>query len=99
MKKGAKKLMMAVFAVVITVMCNVGCKHTETVTNVDIHKEVEKTQVLGKWHPCKVCNEKGRCKTCKGSGKQEGMKCIECGGTGACPTCNGEGGYREIIEK
>lgn len=98
MKRIKLKLMLAFLAIAMMTMSTVGCKIVET-TSGDIHTEKSTKTVLGKWYSCKICNGKGRCKTCKGTGKQKEMNCIECGGSGACPTCNGEGGYREIIEK
>ena len=57
-----------------------------------------------KAHQCHVCNGKGRCSSCKGSGRTvtvgfdrpNGTKtCHKCGGGGRCQKCGGEGSVME----
>lgn len=47
----------------------------------------------GEWQKCAVCDGKGGCSACSGTGKISGDACRRCKGTGKCTTCNGNGGY------
>lgn len=47
----------------------------------------------GEWRQCSVCNGKGICYKCNGTGKLSGDKCSICKGTGKCRSCNGNGGF------
>ena len=45
------------------------------------------------WKRCAVCDGKGSCKPCKGTGRISGDQCKKCKGSGKCQTCKGDGGY------
>lgn len=87
----------ALWVTIMIVALNTGCKTSvvQDPSTGQIHKLLDKEEPLGKWSACSACNGKGRCTTCKGSGKQNAKDCSACGGTGYCSSCNGEGGHRE----
>jgi len=62
--------------------------------NANRYSVVTKERPLGKWTDCRICNGKGSCIDCKGTGKIKGNKCKICSGTGRCTTCEGQGGFR-----
>lgn len=58
-------------------------------------QEQEQDAPLGQWIKCRVCDGKGSCQRCQGTGKINGANCTSCKGTGRCSVCDGQGGHRE----
>lgn len=50
-------------------------------------------QSNNEWRRCSVCDGKGTCTACKGTGRISGDNCRACKGSGKCSTCRGNGGY------
>jgi len=57
------------------------------------YSDGQSLQPNGQWEKCAVCQGKGSCGSCKGTGRISGDKCSACNGSGRCRTCNGNGGY------
>lgn len=92
-QKGFYIIMVAVLTFVLA-----ACGTQKVIVNPDVtgHAVVEDdAPPTGKWIKCRVCDGKGRCQNCKGTGKTSGSKCVSCNGTGRCSVCDGEGGHRE----
>lgn len=51
------------------------------------------TEQQQEWKRCAVCDGKGSCNACKGTGRISGHQCKTCKGSGKCNTCRGNGGY------
>lgn len=83
-----KKLLFSIAAVAVFALASCASHQTTTTTTYG-----QGPEVATEWHKCAVCNGKGSCTSCKGTGKISGSTCATCKGTGKCQTCNGNGGY------
>lgn len=96
MNKQIIKLLFVIIAMTVFTISLTSCASKRVTT-----KEYKRTTVLDdqekplkEWVDCRICNGKGSCQRCKGTGKVKGVKCVTCDGTGKCAVCGGEGGYR-----
>lgn len=91
MKKSIIALaVMAIFGLAATTSCS---HHVSSTSSHTRYYEGEQIIKRGEWRNCAVCNGKGSCAACKGTGKISGNQCKTCKGTGRCQTCKGQGGY------
>lgn len=65
--------------------------HSRSVTTYSSEDNTYQSQ--REWKRCAVCDGKGSCNACKGTGKISGDRCKACKGSGKCSTCKGNGGY------
>lgn len=87
-----KKAILSLIAVAAMSMAMVSCASHQVIRT---HTDYQSNQEVGggTWHQCTVCNGKGTCYKCNGTGRLSGNKCSICKGTGKCRSCNGNGGY------
>lgn len=71
-------------------LANISCSsHTTVRTYNDNYVPVQQ----GEMKRCVICDGKGSCSSCKGTGRISGDACRSCKGTGKCNTCKGQGVY------
>ena len=86
-----KKTFLSLAAIVMMGFASVSCgSHTAYRS---YSSDGENIQQQREWKRCAVCDGKGSCNACKGTGKISGDNCRSCKGTGKCNTCKGNGGY------
>lgn len=86
-----KKFILSIAAMAIMGLVNISCaSHTTVRTYNDPYGNY---QSQGSWKRCVICDGKGSCGACKGTGRISGDACRTCKGTGKCNTCKGQGGY------
>ena len=87
-----KKIIMSLVAIMLFVIGMASCgshhSHTSYTTTTQGYE-----QSTSEWRRCTVCDGKGTCTACKGTGKISGDNCRACKGKGKCNTCQGNGGY------
>lgn len=79
-------------AAVIMVLTAVSCASHHSVRTTTYNTQGE-YETQGEWQKCAVCDGKGSCNACRGTGRISGDMCKRCKGSGKCNTCNGNGGY------
>ncbi len=86
-----KKYILSLAAIVMMGLASVSCaSHTTYRSYGGDDTTISKQQ---EWKRCAVCDGKGSCTSCKGTGRISGDNCRNCKGSGKCPTCKGNGGY------
>ncbi len=94
--KSIKQIAVIAAVALFTAGMTTGCA-TKKVTRTDYTRTTvldDDDAPLKPWVNCTVCDGKGTCKRCNGTGKVQNQNCITCNGTGKCSVCAGEGGYR-----
>ena len=87
-----KKLFLAMVATAMMGLVFTSCAtHSRTVSTYASDDNSYRGQQ--EWKRCAVCDGKGSCNACKGTGKISGDRCKTCKGSGKCSTCRGNGGY------
>ena len=86
-----KKIILSLVAIAIMVLASVSCGSSRTTYR--SYSDGTSYEKQGVWKRCAVCDGKGSCKSCKGTGRISGDNCRSCKGSGKCPTCKGNGGY------
>ena len=91
-----KKLILSIITVVFFSVCFISCASSGRMSS----RQTTTTYYQGdapaeqkEWKRCAVCDGKGSCKSCKGTGRISGDNCRSCKGSGKCTTCKGNGGY------
>ena len=87
-----KKLFLVMVATAMMGLVFTSCAtHSRTVSTYG--SDVSAYSGQQEWKRCAVCDGKGSCNACKGTGKISGDRCKTCKGSGKCSTCRGNGGY------
>lgn len=86
-----KKILLSFAAMAVMGLACVSCGSHQTTYRSYSDGPTYETQ--GEWKRCTVCDGKGSCTFCKGTGRISGDNCKTCRGTGKCGTCQGNGGY------
>jgi len=87
-----KKFLLSLVTIAMIGLVSVSCSSSSR-TTYRSYSEGTTLENQGVWKRCAVCDGKGSCKSCKGTGRISGDNCRSCKGTGKCPTCKGNGGY------
>jgi len=86
-----KKTILSIAAATVLAFAAVSCaSHTHVRTTT---YDTGSSYSQGEWQKCAVCNGKGSCSSCNGTGRISGDMCRRCKGSGKCNTCGGNGGY------
>ena len=87
-----KKVLLSFVASAMLGMASISCvSHSRSVRTYGSEEGTYQSQQ--EWKRCAVCDGKGTCNACKGTGKISGDRCKTCKGSGKCSTCKGNGGY------
>ncbi|MBR2150500.1 MAG: hypothetical protein IKH01_07130 [Prevotella sp.] len=86
-----KKTILSISAAILMSLAAVSCASHHSVRTTTYTQGEYETQ--GEWQKCAVCDGKGSCTACRGTGRISGDTCKRCKGSGKCNTCNGNGGY------
>ena len=87
-----KKLLLSFVSIAMMGLASTSCASHRSYRSTTI-TEGQSTERLGEWKRCAVCDGKGTCNACKGTGRISGDACRSCKGSGKCSTCKGNGGY------
>lgn len=85
-----KKAFISLVAIAMIGFASISCASHTTYRSYSDGTPVEKQK---EWKRCAVCDGKGSCNACKGTGRISGDACRNCKGSGKCSTCKGNGGY------
>ena len=86
-----KKVFLSLIAASLMGIALMSCAtHSRSVTTYSSEDNTYQSQ--REWKRCAVCDGKGSCNACKGTGKISGDRCKACKGSGKCSTCKGNGG-------
>ena len=86
-----KKYVLSLAAIIMMGLASISCaSHTSYRS---YSSDGGTTQQQREWKRCAVCDGKGSCNACKGTGRISGDNCRSCKGSGKCNTCKGNGGY------
>ena len=85
-----KKILLSLVAIAMMGTMTISCASHTTIRSYSDNAVYEKQ---GEWKRCAVCDGKGACNSCRGTGRISGDACRNCKGTGKCNTCKGNGGY------
>lgn len=88
-----KKAILFLVAIITLSLGMISCQTHQVVRTTTEYQGYQEGGTNGEWHQCSVCNGKGICYKCNGTGKLSGDKCSICKGTGKCRSCNGNGGF------
>ena len=87
-----RKVLLSLVAIAMMGMVSMSCAtHSRSVRTYSSEDNTYPSQQ--EWKRCAVCDGKGSCNACKGTGKISGDRCKACKGSGKCSTCKGNGGY------
>jgi len=91
MKKAVLLFASIIMICVLTVSC--GSHRVSSRQSSTTYYQGENPERQREWKRCAVCDGKGSCNACKGTGRISGDACRSCKGSGKCNTCKGNGGY------
>ena len=86
-----KKIIISITAAAMIGLVSISCASHTAYRSYNTETGTAANQ--GEWKRCAVCDGKGACSSCKGTGRISGDACRTCKGTGKCTTCKGNGGY------
>ncbi len=87
-----KKYILSLATIVMMGLVSISCaSHSSSYRSYSSDGGINQQQ--REWKRCAVCDGKGSCNVCKGTGKISGDNCRSCKGSGKCNTCKGNGGY------
>ncbi len=88
-----KKIVSALVVITTIVLMTISCSSSRHTVSSNTYYSGDGIPQKTEWRQCAVCNGRGTCSACKGTGKISGSTCKKCKGDGRCRTCRGQGGY------